>query len=325
MTTAVMLYDPAALTQAERLADQLSKTGLVPDALRGKPGDILVTFLTGLELGLSPMQSLRGLHVIKGKAIMSAQLQVALVMRSPTCKYFRPVETTDERATYETLREGYPEPTRLTFTIQQARQAGLFASNANFTKYPAAMLMARASSALARAVYPDLLLGVYEESEADEIRGTQPEPLPRTVAPVSPIRPAQAAVVDTTATPTVEPKSLPQGGQAKSPALAEPEDAPVLAAIEEAQDLRGLYGGRFKEAKATYFAAANDEQKKAINAAWQARHGTLLARFYAGVKMAASPTDLLPLEEEAKVLVKPEHADPARAAIEERRKSLVGK
>jgi len=240
--------------------------------------------------------------------------------------FFRCVESTDERAAYSTQRKGDPEPTTLTFTLAQAKQAGLVQAGGNWAKYPAAMLRARASSALARDVYPDLLLGCYEEDEGQEIAGPRElEPLPRTVAPVTPIRAAKGEVVDTTATPTVEPKSLPQGGQAKSPALVEPEDAPVLAAIEEAQDLRGLYGSRFKEAKATYFAAANDEQKKAINAAWQARHGQLLAKLHANAQMAVSLADLLPLEEEAKLIVRPEVAEGARQAIEKRRQFLAGK
>src|SRR5690606_28625265 len=151
--------------RAEQIAVRLSKSTLLPSALRGKPADLAVIMITGHELGLSPMQALRGLHVVEGRPVLSADLIVGLVKKHPACKYFRLVESTDERATYETLREGDPEPTRITWTIQQATKAGLTGRN-NWRAHPAAMLRARASAALARAVYPDVAMGIYDPDEA---------------------------------------------------------------------------------------------------------------------------------------------------------------
>lgn len=151
--------------KAEQIAARLSKSSLLPSAVRGKPADLAVIMITGHELGLSPMQALRGLHVVEGRPILSADLIVGLVKKHPACKYFRLVESTDERATYETLREGEPEPTRITWTIQQAAKAGL-TGRPNWKAHPAAMLRARASAALARAVYPDVAMGIYDPDEA---------------------------------------------------------------------------------------------------------------------------------------------------------------
>ena len=151
--------------RAEQIAVRLSKSTLLPSALRGKPADLAVIMITGHELGLSPMQALRGLHVVEGRPVLSADLIVGLVKKHPACKYFRLVESTDERATYETMREGEPEPTRITWTIQQAAKAGL-TGRQNWKAHPAAMLRARASAALARAVYPDVAMGIYDPDEA---------------------------------------------------------------------------------------------------------------------------------------------------------------
>lgn len=151
--------------RAEQIAVRLSKSTLLPSALRGKPADLAVIMITGHELGLSPMQALRGLHVVEGRPVLSADLIVGLVKRHPACKYFRLIESTDERATYETLREGEPEPTQITWTIQQAAKAGL-TGRPNWRAHPAAMLRARASAALARAVYPDVAMGIYDYDEA---------------------------------------------------------------------------------------------------------------------------------------------------------------
>ena len=174
MTTEIVQFEPQNLNEAMTLATTIAPSALLPAHLRGKPADLLITVMTGRELGLSPMQAIRGMYVVNGKAAISADMMVALCARQRSiCRYFMVRESTAERATYETHREGHPEPTRITFTMGEASKAGLL-SNATWAKYPAAMLRARAASALARAVYPDLLAGVYEDGEAQEIAAREP-------------------------------------------------------------------------------------------------------------------------------------------------------
>jgi hypothetical protein len=167
---------PSNLAEMKELATLAVKSGLLNEAI-STPEAAFVIIATGMELGLSPMQSLRGIHVIEGKPVLSADLLVALAKRSPECLYFRLVESSYERATYETRRRGEPRPTVLTWTLEDARRAEL-AHKRTWKAHPAAMLRARCAAALARAVYPDLLLGVYEEDEGDEIRQSR---LPRPV------------------------------------------------------------------------------------------------------------------------------------------------
>ncbi len=182
MTTehALTKFDPENLDQAEKLAVTLSKSALLPDALRGKPADILVTLIAGRELGLSPMQAIRSMYVVKGKPVLSSDLMVALVKRHPECVYFKMLESSDTVARYATERKGEGK-TEMAFTIQQAQQAGL-SNGDNWKKYPAAMLRARCSSALARVVFPDLTLGVCDPDEAKEFSGEAPTTPPPQVA-----------------------------------------------------------------------------------------------------------------------------------------------
>lgn len=171
-------FEPANLSEAMQLATQLSASALIPTPLRGRPGDVMVILIAGHEMGLSPMQALRGIHVIEGKPVVSADLMVAqAVRRRDVCRYFRLVRSTDAVAEYETHREGNDEPIRMSFTIEQAKAADL-AGKKNWKTYPAAMLRARCSSALARAVYPDLLFGVYETDEGEEIARHAPRQSP---------------------------------------------------------------------------------------------------------------------------------------------------
>ena len=93
----------------------------------GSPQGVLSTLLLGRELGLPAMASLRSVHIIEGKHSLSADLMVALVLKSGLAEYFTLIETTDTVCTYETKRKGAPEPQRLSYTIEEADAAGLLA------------------------------------------------------------------------------------------------------------------------------------------------------------------------------------------------------
>lgn len=184
-------FEPATAAEALDLAKTFVRSGLMPRSL-GTPEAVFVAIATGRELGLSALQAVRSIHVIEGKPALSSTLIVALCKRSPECRYFRLVESTDDVATYETHRAGEPGPTRLSFTMAQARAAGV-AGKDNWRKFPAAMLRARCETALARAVYPDLVMGLYDPEElAPPLREPAPEPV-TTTATATVVQPAPAA------------------------------------------------------------------------------------------------------------------------------------
>ena len=130
----------------------------------------MVVLMTGMELGFAPAQSMRGIHVINGKPSLSADMMVAVCKNRPEiCAYFQLVKSDADGATYKTQRIGEPEPVTMSFTREEAKAAGLM-KNPTWSAYPAAMCRARAASALARAVYSDLILGLYTEEEAQAIQ-----------------------------------------------------------------------------------------------------------------------------------------------------------
>lgn len=178
-------FEPASIDEAYRLAKLLVASRMLADGITG-PEAAFAIIATGRELGLTAMQSLRSIHVIKGRPTLSADLVCALVKsRTDVCEYFRLVESTELSAVYETKRRGEPEPTTMRFTLEDAKRAQLLGS-ANWQKFPAAMLRARCITSLARAVYPDLVMGIYDPDEIAD-RPTEPAPLP--------IKQAQAVTV----------------------------------------------------------------------------------------------------------------------------------
>lgn len=200
MSNELTVIAPKSLTEAKELATTLAAAHTLPAALQKAPADVLAIVLTGAELGLAPMQAIRGLAIIKGKPVLSADAMGALVKRRrDICEYLTCSETTATKAAFETKRSGDPKPTTLTFTLEQAQRAGI-AGGDSWRKYPEAMLRARALSAICRLVYPDLLLGVYDPDEladAGPERDVTPAPEPvREVRAKPKLAARRATVVD---------------------------------------------------------------------------------------------------------------------------------
>lgn len=154
------------------LAKAIADSGIKPDALK-KPSDVLIVLMTGTELGLSAMQSLRGIHVIKGKPALSADTMGAIVQSDERCEYLQITEWTDECCEYETKRKGHKKPVTVSFTMEDARRAELL-GNHMWKKYPGEMLKARALTKICRAVYPDICMGLYDPEELTNIQQPQP-------------------------------------------------------------------------------------------------------------------------------------------------------
>lgn len=148
-------------------AEVIAKSGLAPKAV-STPEKILTIALKGRELSMPIMQSLSHIYVVDGKPTLSAEAMVALVQRAG--HKLRVLETTTEKCTVEGVRKDDPKhPQRLTFTIEEARQAGLTGKQV-WKQYGAALLRARAISALSRFTFADVLAGASytpEELGAD--------------------------------------------------------------------------------------------------------------------------------------------------------------
>ena len=170
-TTAIDPYNPGNFQEAWRLAEIVSAARLAPGI--ATPEQALLILALGSDLGLSPMQSIRGIHIIEGRPCPSADCLAACVLRSGLAEYFSEVETTETVSTWETKRKSEAKPRRYSFSIEDAKRAGLTnrgkdPSQNNWNKYPKRMLSARAKAFLVRDVYPDLTLGLYTPDEISE-------------------------------------------------------------------------------------------------------------------------------------------------------------
>jgi 5'-3' exonuclease len=157
--------EPRSMAQAKELAMMMYQARLFSGY--GSPQAVLSTVLAGRELGLQAIASLRSMHIVEGRHSPSADLLRALVLRSGKARYFRCTERTPDAATFETQRGDEP-PTTLRYTMDDAVAAGLVKDKGSWKKHPADMLVARASSKLARLVYPDVCAGLYAPEEVQD-------------------------------------------------------------------------------------------------------------------------------------------------------------
>lgn len=222
------LGSPDVLNTAHKLATQISDTDFVPKAFRRKPEAVMAALLTGRELGLGPMTALQRIHVIEGKAGLDAQGMRAQVLAAGHDLWIE--ESTPERCVASGRRRGSEHVQTVTWTIQEARSAGL-AGKGNWKSYPRQMLQARATAELCRLVAPDALGGLAYSSE--ELADEQPATIRRATARQTPTDPPADVVRITTA------PAAPQAAQ-NAPAPAWDDDVTEAEIVEEAPARRGV-------------------------------------------------------------------------------------
>jgi len=123
--------------------------------------EIVICAMAGRERGLGLFSSLANIHIIEGQPAFSSHILVGFARQHPDCEWFRMVESTDQSATFETKRRGSPQAETCTYTIDDAKQSGVWRNGGNWAKRPKQMLRKQAAVELARAVYQDACAGLY--------------------------------------------------------------------------------------------------------------------------------------------------------------------
>ncbi len=167
---------PRTLDEAMQFAKIMAESDLVPAAYKGKPGNILVACQMGHELGLTPMRALRCIAVINGRASMWGDEVLAMVLASPVCEYIHEDLSTDTVGVCAVKRRGSPEHVA-TFTLEDAKRAGLLGKPGPWQQHTGRMLKLRARGFALRDKFADVLAGLVTTEEALDMPATS-EALP---------------------------------------------------------------------------------------------------------------------------------------------------
>lgn len=167
LPTAPADFSPRTFEQALTFSTYLANSDLVPKDYKGKPDNCLIAMQWGAEIGLKPLQALSNIAVINGRASIWGDVMLALVLASPLCEYVTE-EDDGQTAKCVAKRRGTPVQSR-TFSIEDAKLAGLANKAGPWTQYPKRMRQMRARAFALRDIFPDLLRGLHLAEESMDI------------------------------------------------------------------------------------------------------------------------------------------------------------
>ena len=222
---------PAAGTQLDPMtvAQVFKASGMFPDIQ--SEAAACAKIIIGRGLGLTDFDAMTGLHIIKGKAVLAANLMAAAIKRAGKYDYRATVNDTVCEITFfqRTDTRAWEEIGATSFSMEDARRAQL--GGDNWRKYPRNMLFARCISNGYKAFCPDALgaAPVYVEAHG-EMEITEDAPAPAALpAPV---------VVEAATLPQDEPEPAPAPKPVRKRKAAEaaPAPAPEPAPAPSAND-----------------------------------------------------------------------------------------
>lgn len=242
-----------------RLAEMIHSTEFVPASLRSAP-KVAAAILYGRELGLPPMTALGSVNVIQGRASLYSETMRALIQAAG--HELRVTEMTADRCVVKGRRMGEDEWVTCSYTMGEAQRSGDAQKNPNYKTRPAEMLLARASSRLAKMHFADVIKGLASTEEViDETGSSAPAPVAQVAVEFQPEAPAPtrtvgrarskpAAAVEAPAEkPAQEPQEAPAARRPPLPA-GRPAPAPRPAQEPAAATLDVLDAEAVEEVKA---------------------------------------------------------------------------
>lgn len=184
---------PQSMDEALQFADYLAASELVPKNYRGRPADCFIALAWGMEVGLKPIQSINSIATINGKPGIFGDAGKAILL-SHGCiieEDDTEVVKSKTRGRCKITRPGRP-PTERTFSLEDAKTAGLWGKEGPWKTYPWRQMAWRAFWFAARDCAADLLRGMAGAEEladypseprdmgpADVVQPTAPAPYPQ--------------------------------------------------------------------------------------------------------------------------------------------------
>lgn len=163
--------------EAKRVAGIICGAGIAPKGM--DRNQVLISILAGMEVGLPPIQAVSSIMVVNNRPQIWGDGALALVRGSGLLEDFdeRIAGEGDGRvATCFARRVGQESEIIKTFSVADARNAGLWQRNEIWKKYPDRMLQMRARAFALRDGFADVLRGV---GIREEVRDMNLPPMPR--------------------------------------------------------------------------------------------------------------------------------------------------
>ena len=159
MTDAIVKFEDTM-----NIAKAMASSGFFQDSADASKA--VVKILAGQEIGIGPFASMTGIHIIKGKPVMGANVVATIIENDPRYDY-RVIKLENDGCIIDFYQHGKKIGTT-SFLEADAKAAGLFGKD-NWKKFPRNMYFARAISNGARWYTPGVFGGapVYTPDEFD--------------------------------------------------------------------------------------------------------------------------------------------------------------
>lgn len=148
---------------------RLASSKMVPAIFHNKTEDVFVTIIMGKELGLSPIVALNSICVIQGAVTLKVQTMNSIVRaKCPEAIIEIRIDHAKKEARVLCKRNANDLGYESFWNMEMAKQMNLSTKH-NWIAQPMNMLKARALSDSLRAVFPDILMGLYAYEEMEDI------------------------------------------------------------------------------------------------------------------------------------------------------------
>lgn len=163
---AVDPFEPQDWQGLLALAKMVAATPFAPKDFQGKPEYCAIAMMYGKQLGISGLQAIQNICVINGRPSVYGDAFWAIIISHPEFEDCIE-ESTDTQAKVVLKRRGR-SPKEVTFTQQDAQKATLWGKPGPWTQYPKLMMLWRARTIAARALFADALKGITSNYEAED-------------------------------------------------------------------------------------------------------------------------------------------------------------
>lgn len=161
---------PTGFNALWRIACAIDKSGIKPAGCKDAES-VFIALAAGLEVGLSPMQSIQNVMVVNNRPALFGDAPLGLVMASGLIADFSEKfegEGDNLTAVCRSKRKGFESHSETRFSVADAKKAGLWGKGGPWSQYPKRMLQFRARGFNLRDTFPDVLKGFVDDAEASD-------------------------------------------------------------------------------------------------------------------------------------------------------------
>ena len=162
------------------VVDDIQQTNLIISALlqtshykRKSPEELYIIVQKARSMGINPLDALNGgmYCIAGGKVEISAQMMNSIIRSKGHSIQQNLEKSSSTCCSLIGKRADNGDTWTVSFSIEDARRAGIVKENGPWTKYPEQMLFARALSKLARQLFADIIMDAYVEKEISDAPG----------------------------------------------------------------------------------------------------------------------------------------------------------